>query len=458
MEGRNNLRFSFSNLYKEISLPNNFVINIPLELTRSWTILVVDVLRIMDLSELFPSDYVLDGAHKLKSFTFCSEIKVRGLFTSDNFYTWNKLPLDFQFKAPAGANKKEFEKQFVWTCIPSINEELMEQYLKESSPLKPAVSEDSQDDTNSMFRTSEMRMEDRKLEMDEYEDSKRSDKKPYADKTMTKSELAQADQSTSGKRGGKKVKYAGTDEDTHDADNKMKSKKLSIDPILNLDSVIGFTGKDLKWSPKIEDKCIVYPSGGLLVVMNVKDNKQRFLMGHTDLITCFTFSMDGTLIASGQDGGKPAIRIWDFETGKTFAVLHPKLKSVECLTFSCDRSTLAASGRDDKNKETIIIWDVSVLSANNKPVQLTRQISNFNIIAMKFSPIDPYVLMSCGRENIRCWRLKNTHLQGASIVLDHRARNTIFTDLDYEFGFKSSDLVENESLSRILVSSKTGLI
>ena len=43
-------------------------------------------------------------------------------------------------------------------------------------------------------------------------------------------------------------------------------------------------------------------------------------------------------------------------------------------------------------------------------------------------------------------------------VLDHRARNTIFTDLDYEYGFKSSDLVENESLSRILISSKTGLI
>lgn len=43
-------------------------------------------------------------------------------------------------------------------------------------------------------------------------------------------------------------------------------------------------------------------------------------------------------------------------------------------------------------------------------------------------------------------------------MLDHIARNTIFTDLDYEFGFKSSDLVENESLSRILVSSKTGLI
>lgn len=168
--------------------------------------------------------------------------------------------------------------------------------------------------------------------------------------------------------------------------------------------------------------------------------------------------MDGTLIASGQDGSKSTIRIWDFETGKTFAVIYPKLKYVECISFSCDRGTLAVSGRDEKNKECIILWDCSVLSSSSKPIQITKQISNFNIIALKFSPIDPYVLMTCGRENIRSWRLKNSHLQGSSIVLDHRARNTIFTDLDYEYGFKSSDIVENESLSRILVSSKTGLI
>lgn len=55
---------------------------------------------------------------------------------------------------------------------------------------------------------------------------------------------------------------------------------------------------------------------------------------------------------------------------------------------------LAATGKDAKNKETIILWDVTVLNANSKPIQLTKQISNFNIIAMKFSPIDPYVIFS----------------------------------------------------------------
>lgn len=341
----------------------------------------------MDLSELFPEDYVLDGSHKLKSFTFSSEMKVRGLFTSDNFYTWNKLPLDFQFKAPAGTNRKEFEKQFVWTCIPSIDPDLMEQYIKESSPVKPAISEDSQEDNNSMFRTSEM--EDRKLGIDDYVDSKRSDKKPYADKTMTKSELAQADQSHGGKH-----------DDSEDGKNqeltgdKYKSKKLATNPIMKLDYVIGFNGKDLQWCPDKEDKSVIYASGGLLVAMNVRDNKQRFFMGHTNFITCFSFSMDGALIASGQEGPNCMIRIWDYETGKIFSVLHPKMKAVNCLSFNNDRSILAASGRDEKNREVIQLWNVAVLKANTKPELITSQISNFNIIAMKFSPIDPYALMS----------------------------------------------------------------
>jgi len=292
LEGRNNLRFSFSNLYKEISLPNNFVIQIPLELTHCWTILCVDVLRIMELSELFPEDYVLDGSHKLKSFTFCSELKVRGLFTSDNFYTWNKLPLDFQFKAPAGSNKKDFEKQFVWTCIPSIDSELVERYLKESSPLKQPISEDSQEDTNSMFRNSEIPLEDRKLVVDEYEESKQSDKKRRADKTMTKSELAQGEYPKGRQDTKEAIEKESIDDSklSEEPDNKIKSKRLQVDPIMHLDYVIGYTGKDLKWCPNANEKTILYASGGLLVAMNVgkeQNNTQRFFIGHTDLVSCF---------------------------------------------------------------------------------------------------------------------------------------------------------------------------
>lgn len=42
--------------------------------------------------------------------------------------------------------------------------------------------------------------------------------------------------------------------------------------------------------------------------------------------------------------------------------------------------------------------------------------------------------------------------------MNQHARNTVFTDLDFENGFKSSDPVENEQLKRMLVCSKSGTV
>ena len=49
-------------------------------------------------------------------------------------------------------------------------------------------------------------------------------------------------------------------------------------------------------------------------------------------------------------------------------------------------------------------------------------------------------------------------IRGSAVVLDHNARNTVFTSLDFEYGFKSADKDENESLKRVFVGSKTGMI
>jgi hypothetical protein len=78
---------------------------------------------------------------------------------------------------------------------------------------------------------------------------------------------------------------------------------------------------------------------------------------------------------------------------------------------------------------------------------------------LKFSPIDSTRLASCGKENIRFWRIKNNgSIRGSAVVLNHHARNTVFTSLDFEYGFKSSDPKENESLKRLFVASKHGMV
>jgi hypothetical protein len=80
-------------------------------------------------------------------------------------------------------------------------------------------------------------------------------------------------------------------------------------------------------------------------------------------------------------------------------------------------------------------------------------------LSLKFSPIDPTRLASCGFENIRLWRIKDTgNIRGSTVVLNNHARNTVFTCLDFEYGFRAADKNENESLKRIFVGSKQGIV
>jgi hypothetical protein len=76
------------------------------------------------------------------------------------------------------------------------------------------------------------------------------------------------------------------------------------------------------------------------------------------------------------------------------------------------------------------------LELKRKPEILAKQMSDFSIISMKFSPIELDKLVSCGRENIRFWRIKNGHLPAGTVVLNHHARNTVFTVFDYEFAYE----------------------
>lgn len=54
-------------------------------------------------------------------------------------------------------------------------------------------------------------------------------------------------------------------------------------------------------------------------------------------------------------------------------------------------------------------------------------------MSIKFSPIENDKLVSCGKENIRFWRIKNGYLPGGVVVLNHHSRDNVFTVLDYEF-------------------------
>lgn len=140
---------------------------------------------------------------------------------------------------------------------------------------------------------------------------------------------------------------------------------------------------------------------------------------------------------------------------------------VKCLSFSPDGRFLAVVGKDSHNREMIAVWDISKAQKGEKPELFAKQTADFNILALKFSPIDNYRLVSCGKENIRFWRMRpeGGTIRGSPVVLNHYARNSVFTSFDFEWGARASpsasvnpDCKENESLKRIFVASKSGVV
>ena len=94
-------------------------------------------------------------------------------------------------------------------------------------------------------------------------------------------------------------------------------------------------------------------------------------------------------------------------------------------------------------------------------------------MCLKFSPVDSLRLVSCGKENIRFWRIKETrNIRGSAVVLGQNARDTVFTALDFEYGarasgnvggnssgsFPGSESQERDSLKRVYVAGKQGMI
>lgn len=59
------------------------------------------------------------------------------------------------------------------------------------------------------------------------------------------------------------------------------------------------------------------------------------------------------------------------------------------------------------NKELLIIWDLSKIHKGEKPEIAAKHTLEYNILALKFSPIDNSRLVSCGKENIRFWRVRD---------------------------------------------------
>ncbi|CAD8163025.1 unnamed protein product [Paramecium octaurelia] len=421
------IKLTVSNMYDVHKVQQSqLLIPYPKNAPNKWTILILDVEYFLGNFGLLPSSLYksFKGIHSLKSFQICSSMNIRGIYTSDNLYDWDTMPKQMLFKLAKGQKWTEEYQIAYWPAL-DVQPHVFKQPLVE-------VTTDILENLQKI----------------------QENKEKYKQETQKSFKQGQIQHNT--QQIEELVKRRPGDQNVAQSKSvDAQDHPLQPYPIQQLEKIIGFTVNscpDIKWGRQTDtQKQITYAAGQLLIQSNIQDGKQKFFMGHSKAISCLDVSKDGEWLVSGQSEKNAIIRIWKNNCDCLSAFATP-YSQLNYLSFSQDRKMLVTVGQDEHNREIIIVWGLEKIETNRKPILFAKQTSSCNILAIKFSPVDNNKILSCGHENIRFWRIKEEHLPGASVVLNHHARNTTFTNFDFEFNY------EDQNVSNIYFGSKNGYL
>ncbi|XP_056392449.1 WD repeat-containing protein 90 isoform X2 [Hyla sarda] len=234
-----------------------------------------------------------------------------------------------------------------------------------------------------------------------------------------------------------------------------EGKKLLPDPILKLRKIIGFGGCTERCALWTRAGCsVVFPCHAVIVVLDVESGEQRFFLGHTDKVAALAFNGSCTLLASAQTGTLSMVRLWDFEKGSCLAMFKTHANSVSSLSFSHSGSVLCGVGKDGHGKNMVVVWNTSQASRGGEVVVLAKAHSDVDIQTMKIAFFDDTRMVSCGRDNVRLWRVRSGALRSCPVNLGEY-HNLEFTDLAFEVAHSPERELEERTL---YVCSRSGHI
>ncbi|XP_058477467.1 WD repeat-containing protein 90 isoform X2 [Solea solea] len=233
----------------------------------------------------------------------------------------------------------------------------------------------------------------------------------------------------------------------------IKHEKLLPDPILRLNRIIGFGGATTKcalWTKSGD--AVVYPCHAIIVSMKIPSKQQRFFIGHTDKVSALAFNGNTSLLASAQTGNHSVVRVWNYHKGNCVAILRSHAHSLSSLSFSYSGSILCGVGKDSHNKTTVVVWNTTNVTKGGEVSVLAKAHTDVDIHTMKVAFFDDTRMVSCGRDNIRLWRVRNGTLRSCPLDLGEY-HSVDFTDVSFEEGNTSSQNPEDQTL---YASSRSG--
>jgi len=183
--------------------------------------------------------------------------------------------------------------------------------------------------------------------------------------------------------------------------------KISDEPLLQLEAMIGFNGVVQNGLHVHPDRGhFVYPVGCTVVVEDIENKTQQFLSGHTDLVTCVAISRNGRYIASGQRtymGFKADVILWDFKARSLYATLTLHKVTVQALAFSPNDMYLATLGGPDDG--SVVVWNILTKQAvcGSPVAAYTKKAGRTKLVA--FTNNSDTTFVTGGADTLRVWEL-----------------------------------------------------
>uniref|UniRef100_A0A7M4DUS3 WD repeat domain 90 n=1 Tax=Crocodylus porosus TaxID=8502 RepID=A0A7M4DUS3_CROPO len=181
------------------------------------------------------------------------------------------------------------------------------------------------------------------------------------------------------------------------------------------------------------NSAVVYPCHAIIVTMQIDTGEQRFFIGHTDKVSALAFNGNSTMLASAQIGHFTMVRLWDFHKGKCLSMFKTHVHSVSSLSFSHSGSILCGIGKDGHGKTMVVVWNTAQVNHGGEVAVLAKAHTDVDIQTLKIAFFDDTRMVSCGRDNVRLWRVRSGTLRSCPVNLGEY-HSLEFTDLAFEEG------------------------
>uniref|UniRef100_A0A8C0ISM3 EMAP like 2 n=1 Tax=Chelonoidis abingdonii TaxID=106734 RepID=A0A8C0ISM3_CHEAB len=236
--------------------------------------------------------------------------------------------------------------------------------------------------------------------------------------------------------------------------------KLELPPKkLKLDWVYGYRGRDCRANlfllPTGE---IVYFVAAVAVLYSVEEQRQRHYLGHNDDIKCLALHPDMVTIATGQVAGAskdgkplpPHVRVWDSVSLNTLHVLGLGAfdRAVSCVGFSKSNGGGMLCAVDESNEHVLSVWD---WQKEQKIADV--KCSNESVLAATFHPMEPTLLITCGKSHIYFWSLDRGSLSKRQGIFEKHEKPKYVLCVAFT---ENGDVVTGDSGGNLYIWGKGG--